>query len=430
MAKIDPEADALDFARRLRDPAPAEPPVLYHNLWTGYCKDLLFGFSLADYSAAHPGVLVPLVVQRCIDRVEQALGTEGIYRVSPKLATIQVLVHQIEKDERAFAFSPYEDPHTVAGILKLFLRQLPIPLFFFSLHDRVAWSAEYAADKDAALAKLTRKIRRLPTSHQATLKALLEHLAHVVGREADNKMTATNLGLVFAPVVFGEEHEASLESAKLGSQDQVMEILITEQAGVFGGVAAEALATARLRGNSSATSPPAWLPQPNSPGLLSLQTQSLYFGSAGETPAVSPSTAEATNDERLSVPSSVAMSENSHSRDSVMLNYQHAASALLGDSPDRPRTAKSTRAESPVPPPLSTIHSFGSTASAVEAASAPSVPDEAPAPSPPVTAMPAAAFGSPSTSSPPSRHSPANEHTMETPPPPLSAAEGSGHDHT
>lgn len=198
VAKIDPEADALDFARRLRDPAPAEPPVLYHNIWTGYCKDLLFGFSLGDYSAAHAGVLVPLIVQRCIERVEQALGTEGIYRVSPKLATIQLLVHQIEKDERAFGFGANEDPHTVAGILKLFLRQLPIPLFFFSLHDRMGWSAEYGADKEAALAKLTRRIRRLPVSHQATLKALLEHLSHVVGREAENKMTASNLGLVFA----------------------------------------------------------------------------------------------------------------------------------------------------------------------------------------------------------------------------------------
>lgn len=430
VAKIDPEADALDFARRLRDPVPAEPPVLYHNLWTGYCKDLLFGFSLGDYSAAHPGVLVPLIVQRCIDRVEHALSTEGIYRVSPKLATIQVLVHQIEKDERAFAFAPNEEPHTVAGILKLFLRQLPIPLFFFGLNDRVSWSAEYAADKEAALAKLTRRIRRLPVTHQATLKALLEHLSHVVAHEAENKMTATNLGLVFAPVVFGEEQEASIESAKLGSQDQVMEILILQQANIFGGVSAEALATARSRGNSSATSPPAWLPQPNSPGLLTLQTQSLYFGAAGETPGVSPSTADTTNDEHLSIPSSVAMSETGNSRDSVMLNYQHAASALLGGSPDRSTAARSARAESPMPPPLSTIHSFDSTTVPPQAVAAPAsaTVDAAPAVSPPVTAMPAAAFGSPSTSGTSSRHSPANEHTLDTPPPPLSAAEGSGHD--
>jgi len=223
-----------------------------------------------------------------------------------------------------------------------------------------------------------------------------------------------------SPVVFGEEQEASLESAKLGSQDQVMEIFIAQHANIFSGVSAEALATARSRGNSSATSPPPWLPQPNSPGLLSLQTQSLYFGAAADTPAVSPSTAEATDAEHLSIPSSSAMSETAHSRDSVMLNYQHAASALLAPSPVRV-----TQPDFHAPPPQIQP---GVEATAPVGAAAPAL-GTVPEASPPVSAMPAAAFGSPSTSAPPSsRHSPSNEHTLDTPPPPLSAAEGSGHD--
>ena len=42
---------------------------------------------------------------------------------------MQQLVHAIEKNEDSFHFDPREEPATVAGVLKLYLRQLPLPLF-------------------------------------------------------------------------------------------------------------------------------------------------------------------------------------------------------------------------------------------------------------------------------------------------------------
>lgn len=52
---------------------------------------------------------------------------------------------------------------------------------------------------------LRSKIRRLPAVHQATLRALLEHLARVVARCDKNKMDAKNIAIVFGSVVFGED---------------------------------------------------------------------------------------------------------------------------------------------------------------------------------------------------------------------------------
>ena len=52
---------------------------------------------------------------------------------------------------------------------------------------------------------LRSKIRRLPPVHQATLKAILEHLARVVARSDKNKMDAKNLAIVFGSVIFGED---------------------------------------------------------------------------------------------------------------------------------------------------------------------------------------------------------------------------------
>lgn len=55
---------------------------------------------------------------------------------------------------------------------------------------------------------LRSKIRRLPPVHQATLKAIVEHLARVVAFSDKNKMDAKNLAIVFGVVIFGEDEIA------------------------------------------------------------------------------------------------------------------------------------------------------------------------------------------------------------------------------
>ena len=52
---------------------------------------------------------------------------------------------------------------------------------------------------------LRSKIRRLPPVHQATLKALIEHLNRVVTHSDKNKMDPKNVAIVFGSVIFGED---------------------------------------------------------------------------------------------------------------------------------------------------------------------------------------------------------------------------------
>lgn len=82
---------------------------------------------------------VPLVVQRCISEVgERGVAIEGIYRLSSNMSKIQALVHEIERDEAEFATSEIDhDPVAMAGVLKLYLRSLPHPLFYFPLAEYV-----------------------------------------------------------------------------------------------------------------------------------------------------------------------------------------------------------------------------------------------------------------------------------------------------
>ena len=48
-------------------------------------------------------------------------------------------------------------------------------------------------------------MRRLPTVHQATLKAIIEHLARIAALSEKNKMDAKNLAIAFGGVIFGED---------------------------------------------------------------------------------------------------------------------------------------------------------------------------------------------------------------------------------
>ncbi|KAJ6575529.1 hypothetical protein B0H10DRAFT_1963810 [Mycena sp. CBHHK59/15] len=208
--KISPEIDVSKLAAHIpRSLASAIPDrVLYQHGQVGECKDLIFGISLLDYAVAnalHEGE-APKIVRICIKEIDQrGLESEGIYRVSGRHAIVQSLQHEIEKDEAKFGFKPKDDIYAVASLLKLYLRELPEPVFKYALQDRIQHTEDRADHQSNNFMLLRSKIRRLPPVHQATLRAILEHLARVVAFSEKNKMDAKNLAIVFGGVIFGED---------------------------------------------------------------------------------------------------------------------------------------------------------------------------------------------------------------------------------
>lgn len=134
-------------------------PVLYWNYSVGECSDLIFGVSLVDYatSRALQDGDIPKIVKICIKEVDaRGLESEGIYRVSGRHANVQEvrtltdseklsflelynqLQHKIERNEAAFEFNPLtDDVFAVSSFLKLYLRELPEPVFRYPLQDRL-----------------------------------------------------------------------------------------------------------------------------------------------------------------------------------------------------------------------------------------------------------------------------------------------------
>lgn len=237
VTKINPENDARIFCESEPEEY-HEPKVLYENAFTGPCQSLLFGVAINDYCASNPGRgWVPQLVKMCIEEIEKrGMRMEGIYRISGKLQSVTQLVHEIEKDEDSFKFDPdRHDIYTIAGVLKLYLRQLPQPLFPFPLAERVSFTNQLEEQRAEKFKMLAKRIRKLPPAHQATLKLVCEHLDRVASYSQDNKMTPSNLGLVFAPVVFLDEGGSQQLPAQAW-KDSVMEVLIENHQELFQGL--------------------------------------------------------------------------------------------------------------------------------------------------------------------------------------------------
>ncbi|THH11784.1 hypothetical protein EW145_g435 [Phellinidium pouzarii] len=181
---------------------------LYTNYYVGDCSDLVFGVGLVDYATSR-GLQegdTPKIIRSCIAEVEKrGLGSEGIYRVSGRHAVVHEMVHKVEKDEKNFQFYPSDDIFVVASLLKQYLRELPEPVFKFPLEDRVKHSGELEEHIQNNFLFLRGKLRRLPAVHQATLKAIVEHLSHVAANSERNKMDPKNLAIIFGGVIFGED---------------------------------------------------------------------------------------------------------------------------------------------------------------------------------------------------------------------------------
>ena len=175
--------------------------------------------------------LTPVVLDCCIKEIEtrpHALDTEGLYRIAGFSDTTEEIKLAFERDCDHVDLSQerYPDIHAIACLLKLYLRQLPIPLVTFDIH------AQLLELRPAALCISTIRpiIRRLPPAHFHTLRCLSEHLLTVSLHSSRNQMTVENLAIVFAPTIMRSESPDPMVSLKNSKSIQNLLEVIIEQA--------------------------------------------------------------------------------------------------------------------------------------------------------------------------------------------------------
>ncbi|KAK0749248.1 hypothetical protein B0T18DRAFT_406135 [Schizothecium vesticola] len=195
----------------------------------------VFGLSLSELYH-RDGLAVPMVVYQCIQAVDLfGLAVEGIYRLSGSLPHVNKLKAQFDTDSAHLNLdfrNPenfFHDVNSVAGLLKLFFRDLPDPLL---TNEHYSAFIEAAKNEDETVRRdsLHAIINSLPDPNYATLRALTLHLHRVMDNAGTNRMSPQNLAIVFGPTLMGA---AGSNISDSGFQARVVETILLNTYQIF-----------------------------------------------------------------------------------------------------------------------------------------------------------------------------------------------------
>uniref|UniRef100_A0A8C4NUE3 Rho GTPase-activating protein 29 n=1 Tax=Dicentrarchus labrax TaxID=13489 RepID=A0A8C4NUE3_DICLA len=194
---------------------------------------------------------IPFIIRKCTSEIEnRALNIKGIYRVNGAKSRVEKLCQAFENGKHLVELSELY-PHDISNVLKLYLRQLPEPLILFRYYNdfiglakesqsiiveelealRLSPApvapAQVSVELNRVLFKIKDLLRQLPPAHYKTLQFLIEHLHRVTEQSEENKMTASNLGIIFGPTLI-KPRQADAEVSLSSLVDYPYQALIVE----------------------------------------------------------------------------------------------------------------------------------------------------------------------------------------------------------
>ncbi|KAG0266853.1 hypothetical protein BG011_000468 [Mortierella polycephala] len=163
----------------------------------------VFGASLEDAvrtSHIQGTPMVPAVLYRCAEYLEaKGVDEVGLYRVPGSHASVQKLKRMFDtgKDLNLLTMDGI-DPNDIATLLKLYLRELPMPLLPAVVLEQI----QSLITTDRQICHTLRGILiRLPRPNYVVLSYLCHHLSRIAAHSEKTKMNVSNLGVVFAPTL-------------------------------------------------------------------------------------------------------------------------------------------------------------------------------------------------------------------------------------
>ncbi|XP_052494506.1 beta-chimaerin [Budorcas taxicolor] len=178
----------------------------------------------------------PMVVDICIREIEaRGLKSEGLYRVSGFTEHIEDVKMAFDRDgEKAdISANIYPDINIITGALKLYFRDLPIPVITYDTYSKFIEAAKIS-NADERLEAVHEVLMLLPPAHYETLRYLMIHLKKVTMNEKDNFMNAENLGIVFGPTLMRPPEDSTLTTLHdMRYQKLIVQILIENEDVLF-----------------------------------------------------------------------------------------------------------------------------------------------------------------------------------------------------
>ena len=158
---------------------------------------------------------------------QTVLETEGLFRISATKRELDDIKAALDKGLNV-VFSNY-GAHTVAGVLKMWLRELPEPFIPFKA------CAPFIAAAQAPPDTLKTLVKQLPPLNRRCLHKLMELLDATAKHADSNKMPAKNLGIVFGAVIIKKQGDIGIEGlALISSMYELVTNLIENYSTIFG----------------------------------------------------------------------------------------------------------------------------------------------------------------------------------------------------
>jgi len=166
-------------------------------------------------ATTHPEEKVPYIFTQLVNQINRmgGLETEGIFRISIDRKDLDKLKKEVQKGE----FNRMQQEmtaHAPACLLKTWLNLIPQSIINYELYDTAIHMGKKADTRREDYLALHRKL----DSHRKNLLSALANLAAEVNQNSDkNKMTFTNLGVVFSPALLdkpGLDPFAIMQDAK------------------------------------------------------------------------------------------------------------------------------------------------------------------------------------------------------------------------
>ncbi|XP_065531660.1 rho GTPase-activating protein 29 isoform X2 [Lathamus discolor] len=219
----------------------------------------LFGVEFAQAAKNIPDG-IPFIIKKCTSEIEsRALNVKGIYRVNGAKSRVEKLCQAFENGKDLVELSELY-AHDISNVLKLYLRQLPEPLILFRLYNEFIGLAKESQNVNEELdakqaspkskkrqsicielnriiIKIKDLLKQLPVPNYNTLQYLIGHLHRVTEQCDENKMSASNLGIIFGPTLIRpRQTDATVSLSSLVDypyQARVVELLITYYEKIF-----------------------------------------------------------------------------------------------------------------------------------------------------------------------------------------------------
>lgn len=175
-------------------------------------------------------------VRKCINYIEsKGVTQEGVYRTVGSNIQVQKLLNAFFDPTNPGDVDLHSsdwDVKTITSALKFYLRSLSEPLMTYSLHRDLMCAAK-SDNLDFRLSEIHSLTYKLPEKNQEMLEMLIKHLVNVCSHSEDNRMTPSNMAVIFGPTLMRAKEETVAAMLDIKFQNIVVEILIEDYKKIF-----------------------------------------------------------------------------------------------------------------------------------------------------------------------------------------------------